>query len=112
MGGGPPVGLRPPFVPPPMRQRQQTRQDATYRSRKSVQTTGASSIEAAQHLTRALGQIAALPGTPPLAGRRARLLISPAHDRTPLEGFVFNAQGTRCGKRDPPVIGSFWPGTI
>ena len=26
-----------------MRQRQQTRQDATYRSRKSVQTTGASS---------------------------------------------------------------------
>src|ERR1700733_3175013 len=28
-----------------MRQRQQTRQDATYRSRKSVQTTGASSPE-------------------------------------------------------------------
>ena len=38
------VGLRPPFVPTPMRQRQQTRQDATYRSRKSVQTTGASSV--------------------------------------------------------------------
>ncbi|MGC1359112.1 MAG: hypothetical protein WA851_25615, partial [Xanthobacteraceae bacterium] len=36
--------LRPPFVPTPMRQRQQTRQDATYRSRKSVQTTGASSV--------------------------------------------------------------------
>ena len=43
MPGTPPVGLRPPLVPTPMRQRPQTRQDATYRSRKSVQTTGAGS---------------------------------------------------------------------
>ena len=34
-----------------MRQRQQTRQDATYRSRKSVQTTGAGSIETHDHDT-------------------------------------------------------------
>src|SRR5271155_3383548 len=34
----------PSLRPTPMRQRQQTRQDATYRSRKSVQTTGASSL--------------------------------------------------------------------
>src|ERR1700722_7498429 len=40
MPGTPPVGLRPPFVPPLMRQTQQTRQEATYRSGKSVQTTG------------------------------------------------------------------------
>src|SRR5271167_3102671 len=33
----------PSLRPTPMRQRQQTRQDATYRSRKSVQTNGASS---------------------------------------------------------------------
>ena len=33
----------PSLRPTPMRQRQQTRQDATYRSRKSVQTTGAGS---------------------------------------------------------------------
>src|ERR1700722_9028346 len=44
MPGTPPVGLRPPLVPTPMRQRPQTRQDATYRSRKSVQTTGAGSV--------------------------------------------------------------------
>src|ERR1700722_11783206 len=43
MPGTPPVGLRPPLVPTPMRQRPQTRQDAPYRSRKSVQTTGAGS---------------------------------------------------------------------
>src|ERR1700723_822532 len=47
MPGTPPVGLRPPLVPTPMRQRPQTRQDATYRSRKSVQTTGAGSDVAA-----------------------------------------------------------------
>src|SRR5271154_4692712 len=40
----------PSLRPTPMRQRQQTRQDATYRSRKSVQTTGASSL-----IPRALG---------------------------------------------------------
>src|SRR5277367_4827244 len=34
----------PSLRPAPMRQRQQTRQDATYRSRKSVQTTAASSV--------------------------------------------------------------------
>src|ERR1700691_4348449 len=44
MPGTPPVALRPPFVPTPMRQRQQTRQDATYRSRKSVQPTGPGSV--------------------------------------------------------------------
>ena len=38
-----PMPGTPPSVPTPMRQRQQTRQDATYRSRKSVQMTGASS---------------------------------------------------------------------
>jgi transposase len=35
--------LRPPSAPTPMRQRQQPRQDATYRKRKSVQTHEASS---------------------------------------------------------------------
>jgi DNA invertase Pin-like site-specific DNA recombinase len=34
-----------------MRQRQQTRQDATYRSRKSVQTTGAGSVNTVHDLT-------------------------------------------------------------
>src|SRR5271155_4661060 len=37
----------PSLRPTPMRQRQQTRQDATYRSRKSVQTTAASSLHGA-----------------------------------------------------------------
>ena len=37
----------PSLRPTPMRQRQQTRQDATYRSRKSVQTNGASSLSQA-----------------------------------------------------------------
>src|SRR5271155_1684613 len=41
----------PSLRPTPMRQRQQTRQDATYRSRKSVQTTAASSL---RHLDVAL----------------------------------------------------------
>ena len=40
---GTPGRATPSLRPTPMRQRQQTRQDATYRSRKSVQTTGASS---------------------------------------------------------------------
>ena len=42
---GTPGRATPSLRPTPMRQRQQTRQDATYRSRKSVQTTGASSID-------------------------------------------------------------------
>src|SRR5271156_253637 len=40
----------PSLRPTPMRQRQQTRQDATYRSRKSVQTTAASSQLSANRL--------------------------------------------------------------
>ncbi len=44
----------PSLRPTPMRQRQQTRQDATYRSRKSVQTNGASSPN---HKTRALSEL-------------------------------------------------------
>ena len=49
---GTPGRATPSLRPTPMRQRQQTRQDATYRSRKSVQTTGASSLvrERAAHV--------------------------------------------------------------
>ena len=43
-GGGPPVGLRPPSVPTPVRQKaHQPQQNDTCRSQKTVQTNGTSS---------------------------------------------------------------------
>ena len=45
IGVGPPIGLRPPSVPTPMRQEApQTRQNDTYRNAETVQTNGASSM--------------------------------------------------------------------